>query len=476
VSDNIRRAVLILGVVAVLVGVGLASATSGGASSGGARGPTASASGTAVTARGAESSAWFCAGATAAGGDAQATMILTNASPRPVTGTITTVSSAARPSSASVIVPPRSQTAVAPAASATAGALAATVVLSGGAVGVSQVLSGPLGVSDAPCASTTASHWYFADASTASGSDLSLSLFNPTDTVAVVDVSFVSSNRVLAPPPYQGIEVPGNSLVVEDVDTVVLHTPHLATSVVALSGAVVAAELESAGQAGDGGPSVVLGAPTASPTWSFAQNTDVAQGRTTFHVFNPSTAPADVTVKIALQQGVAEPLVIRVPAGSVDSLDAQAVTRIPSGVPFAVTFVSRRGVGIVVDRHVSSPVGAPSPQQGDAMGVPGGAKRWLVPTEGSVATAAAALAVVNLNPAPVTISLSTFTGGGLVPLKGLAHRRVRSGTPLIVTPGAGSPIGSWPLELVSSAPVALEVDALPAGSPGVVVVPALPLL
>ena len=32
-----------------------------------------------------------------------------------------------------------------------------------------------------------------------------------------------------------------------------------------------------------------------------------------------------------------------------------------------------------------------------------------------------------------------------------------------------------PMELVSSAPVAVELDALPAGSPGVVVTPALPM-
>jgi hypothetical protein len=202
----------------------------------------------------------------------------------------------------------------------------------------------------------------------------------------------------------------------------------------------------------------------------------MTEGRTTFHIFNPSSVPAQVTVKIALQQGAAEPLVIRVPPGAVDSLDAQAVTRIPSGVPFAVTFVSHGGVGIVVDRHVSSSPGAPAPQQGDVMGVPGGADRWLVPTEDSSATAVSALAVVDLDPAPVTVSFSTFSGGGLVPLAGSPRVRVRSGSPLILTPAAGSLIGSEPLELVSSAPVALEVDALPAGTPGVVVIPALPLL
>ncbi len=138
--------------------------------------------------------------------------------------------------------------------------MASTVVLDGGGVGVSQVTSGPLGLTTAPCASATSSHWYFADASTAQGSTLTLSLFNPTDTIAVVDVSFVSASGVTAPPAYQGIDVPGDSLVVENVGVHVQDDPAFATEVTTLSGAVVAAETEAAGQSGNGGPSILLGA------------------------------------------------------------------------------------------------------------------------------------------------------------------------------------------------------------------------
>ncbi len=58
---------------------------------------------------------------------------------------------------------------------------------------------------------------------------------------------------------------------------------------------------------------------------------------------------------------------------------------------------------------------------------------------------------------------------------GFVPRKVRPGLPLIVSPAAGSPVGTMPLEVVASGPVAVEVDAGPAGSPGVVVTPALPL-
>ncbi len=478
-SETPRRAGLIVGVLAVLVGIGVVDGGSGHASVGqsvpAATSSASSASSIGVPRRGAESSAWFCDGATAAGGDAQATLILTNPTPRPVTGTVTTVSPHAPPTPMSVPLPANSQLEVTPAQAAPGGSLASTVVFDGGGVGVTQVVSGPLGASIAPCASTTASHWYFADASTAPGNTLSLSLFNPTATVAVIDVSFVVSTGVVAPPAYQGIDVPADSLVVENVGDHVQNNPDVATAVVALSGAVVAAELETTGPAEDGGPSVVLGATATATTWSFAQNTDMASGTTLFHVYNPSDRPARVTVKIGLLQGEAEPVVMDVAADSTSVLDTRRLARLPIGTAFSATFVSGGGVGIVVDRHVSSPAGSPAPEAGDVAAVAGGAVRWLLPATYSSLTGVSALAVVNLNRARVTVRLVMVTATGLVPVPAFGRQRIRPGTPLIVSPSTGVPLGSAPMELVASAPVAVELDAVPAGSPGVVVTPVLPL-
>src|SRR5580698_3965753 len=240
-SDAVRRAVLIVGVLAILIGVGVADSGSGsGASGQGQAGATskttaadeaaigdqvAEVTGTGVSAVGAESSAWFCAGGTSSGGNAQSTMIVNNPTPRAVTGTVTTVSTAGAPFSMTIPVPADSEQAVSPTAGAAAGAavttagrgLASTLVFSGGGVGVTQVVSGPLGYSNAPRGSRTAGHWYFGDGSTANGNTLTLSLFNPTATVAVVNVSFVSSTGILAPPAYQGIEIAAGRLVTENI-------------------------------------------------------------------------------------------------------------------------------------------------------------------------------------------------------------------------------------------------------------------
>jgi Family of unknown function (DUF5719) len=473
-TDTARRTVLILGILAVIVGIAVADGGVGPVG-GATKGRTPPASSMAVPRAGAESSAWFCVGGTAAGGDGQSTMLLTNPTPRPVTGTVTTVSTNAAAVAMTVPVPARTQTEVASPPGSAGGSEASTVVFNGGGIGVSQVLSGPLGFTNAPCASTTARQWYFADGSTAAGATLTLSLYNPTDTIAVVDVSFVVSTGLLAPPAYQGIDVPADTLVTENIGDHVQNNPHVATMVTSLSGAVVAAELGTVGPAGSGGPSVVLGATTPSTTWSFAQNTDVTSGSTVFYVFNPSDRSARVTVKIGLEQGQAEPVVMNVPAGSVSTLDTAKLARLPVDVPFALTFDAGGGVGIVVGREVIAPAGAPAPEVGEVAGVAGGSPRWLLPAEYSPSTGVSTLAVMDLNRSPVTVRLSALSPDGLVPVPGFKDVRVKPGAPLVVTPGPGVALGIEPMEIVSSGPVAVEIDALPVGSPGVVVSPALPL-
>src|SRR5580658_4310627 len=154
-TDTARRTVLILGILAVIVGIAVADGGVGPVG-GATKGRTPPASSMAVPRAGAESSAWFCVGGTAAGGDGQSTMLLTNPTPPPVTGTVTTVSTNAAAVAMTVPVPARTQTEVASPPGSAGGSEASTVVFNGGGIGVSQVLSGPLGFTNAPCASTTA--------------------------------------------------------------------------------------------------------------------------------------------------------------------------------------------------------------------------------------------------------------------------------------------------------------------------------
>jgi hypothetical protein len=487
-SDASKRAVLIFVVLAAVIGVAVADAGHPSAAGGSAPRPVStqsvesgtSASGTAVGSTSAQSSAWFCVGGTARGGNAASTLIFTNPTGRPVVGTATTVTVGSNPIANPVAVAPHSQTGVLEDSATTGVAVATTVVIHGGGVGLTQMVSGPLGPSPAPCASRTSSQWYFPHGSTASGSSLSLSLYNPTQSIAVVNVSFVAATGVVAPPAYQGVEVAGGSLVVENVGDHLIDNPDIATVVTTLSGEVVAAELQSSGKKGDGGASVVLGAAAPSSLWTFPVSRDVPQGSTVFHLFNPSAGSVRVTVTFGLEQGRAEPLMVRVPANSTVALDADQVTRLPADTDFSAVFDTGSTGGVVVSRQVSSPpVSAPSPstasapQMGDTMGTPGGASRWLIPAVASPATGISVLSVVDLARNPVTVRFVAEGPTGPVAVTSLGTPRLLPGLPEMFTPV--SPVGSVPLEVFSGGPVAVEAEPAPVGSTGVAVIPALPL-
>lgn len=432
---------------------------------------------------GTESTAWYCAGGTGAQGGAPATIVLTNASTRTVTGTLTAVPALApgaptsgpwaQARSVAVSVPADGQVAVGADQLGTTTLVAAAVVFDGGGVGVSEAVSSPLGWSMAPCASSTAPDWYFAHGATAQGSGLTLSLFNPTATDATVDVSLLSSTAgYLAPAAYQGIDIPPGSYVTENVGDHAPDDAALATEVDALSGTVVATELESLGVPGSGGISLMAGSPRPARQWVFAQNTDLTGGTVAFHVLNPSARPIVVSVAIGLPQGAAaEPLTLRVAANSVATLVAEHQTRIPTNVAYSAVFTSAGG-GVVVCRQVTSPQGSPAPvpEDGDVPGVAGGKTRWILPAVVPPGTGPWALALVDLGPRAAALRVTTPNGRAVA---GQTTRHVKPGTPLVIGPNPGAPFGTSPLGISADQPVAVELDALPVAGPGVVVVPSL---
>ncbi len=431
---------------------------------------------------GTESSAWYCAGGTGALGGAPATILVTNASGRVATGSVTAVpgltGEGAPPApwagarTTDLRVPARAQVTVPATALGGSTGVAAAVVVDGGGVSVSEGVSSPLGWSMAPCVSTTSPDWYFAHGATSQGGGLTLSLFNPGATDATVDVSMVVPGAgLLAPAAYQGIGVAPGSLVTENLGD---HAPQdavIATEVSSLSGSVVASELESVGTPGAGGLSLTLGSPTPAATWVFAQNTDVAGGTVAFHVLNPSARPAVVSVALGLPQGAAaEPFTLTVPSQSVSTVVAENETRIPSNVAYAAVLHQpggRRGGESPGHR----PAGAPPavPEDGDVPGLPGGLRRWLVPGVVAPGTGAWSLGVVDLGSVPTDVRAVAPDGRAL---PGRSRWRVEPGTPLFVGPGLGPPYGTAPFEIEASQPVAVELDGLPVGAPGVVVVPA----
>jgi hypothetical protein len=473
-----RRLVFVVLLAASLAGAGSVDAFTGrsGAAAGaaGAKGSAAGPSGSAVAAQGAQSSAWFCAGGIPSTSTAPVVLDLTNSGARRVGATLSAVSAAGATHESSLSVPARSQISVLPGRSGQGPWVAATVLLHGGGVGVTEVVDGPLGWSTAPCASSTSSRWYFAQGSTSASATLSLCLFNPLSTDAVVDVTLDSpSTGSIEPPAYQGIPVPAGSLVVENIGDHLLDNSSAGTEVTTSSGAVVAFELQSTPLSGGGGNSILLGAPSAARRWVFPTNVNPAGGAVVFDVLNPTGVQESVKIEVGLSQGQAEPISLNVAPHSVEDLYAEHETRIPTASAYELTFDTTRGDGIVVDRELAAPPGSASPQVGLVPGVVGGGTRMLVPGLSSPATSVEALAISDIGPRPARVNVDRLADG--VALPGLDRRLVVRNHPLIVMPAAGSPVGSVPMIVTSSGKVAIEVDAAPAGSQGAAVLPTLPL-
>ena len=466
IDERSRRLVILGAALLAAAGVSTANALASGPQPPPAPNPASAV----LAGSGAASSAWYCAGVAATPAANKPSLIITNASPRMLSGTVDTIpvgSQVAAPQS--FAVPPDQQLVVPVVAGAS------TVLMAGGDAGVEEVLSGPLGSSAAPCASATASSWYFAGGSTAPGFGLQVALYNPSPTPAVADLTVVSStNGLVVPPAYQGVPVPPGTVVVENVGDHVQNDPALATEVTALSGTVVAAELaETAGPANNG-LSLVNGVSSPLPQWAFADNADVVGGGTWFNVFNPSPRATTVTMSIALSQGQAAPLKLHLAGQSLVQVAAQDQTRIPTGTLYGATFSAPEGSGIVVARMAASAQGA-VPAIGVGQAQPGGVRRWLVPAvpPGELPWG---IALLDMAGRPVHAVVDGFAAGGrLVLLPGPTTLTLQPGVTQVVR-APGTPVGSSPSEVIADGPVAVELDPLPAVPPGTGTVPAWPLL
>jgi len=473
VTDGARRLGLVLLLLAVFVGIAVVDrvATRSAASVLGA--PDQALATVRVAPPGVESAAWYCAGGTSSAAGASPTLLLANTAERPVSATIDAVAVGSSGSSATVTVPAHGSAKFTPSSLSGGTDLAATVQLDGGGVGVWEEVYGPAGWSVAPCASAAATQWYFAHGSTATGDSLGLALYNPGETVAVVDISLSTSTEgTVAPAAYQGIDLPAHALVVENVGDHVQNDPAVAMSAVALSGSFVAYERQTTGQSAGGGMSLLLGTPTAATVAAFAQSTDVAGGSVTFDVFDPGAHPATVSAVVGLDHGSTAPFSLTVPAGATAALATAGQTRVPSDTPFSMVFSS--STGIVVGRAVGGPSGSAAPQVGITGATWAGARRWVVPEVPAPGSGAWYLAVADLARGPVTLRVLAATSSGFSAVSGVPGR-LSPGQPVFVGPKPGAPIGAVPLEIEASGPVAVQLDVQPAGAPGVVVIPALAL-
>lgn len=312
-------------------------------------------------AEGAASATWFCAGGTASpGGAADSVLDIANESDEAAQGTVEVFPSpvaagTAAPAPVPISIAPNGRIAFRLADVAVSDYSAALVETQGGSVVVQQEIRSDAGSHDiAPCASRASSTWYFPWGQTIVGSTMRLSLFNPFPGDAVVDVTFETEDGFRSPESFQGVLVPARRLVVLDVDSVVTRRQQVATQVVARTGRLVAANLQTV-TAGDGTVDVDVAPGASAPafTWYYADGRADASTLERFVVFNPGDQTAEVSV--TLLTGVAasaraEPFELRLSPGAVSEVTLNNETRVALPIVHATLVQAEGDQPVVVER------------------------------------------------------------------------------------------------------------------------------
>ena len=374
------------------------------------------------------SSTWYCAGGTATGkasGAAEQTIVIQNASSRSLSGLVTAMTDEGRSATRTLTVPARDQVEVELSDLVKARYAAAVVEVSGGEVAVSHLLRGPTGTAVAACSSSASSTWYVPSGSTQPGMHQLLALFNPFPSYAIATVTFATDAGPRTPQAYDAMVVPGGQVTVLDVTSVVTLRTQLTTTVSVREGRLIVDQIQTAdGTAGTvKGLAVTPGAPRGVPTWWFADGPATQGARIRFVVQNPGADPADVSLRIRLDQaaqnGTVSPIRLTVPAGGYSIVDLSKDVRVPVGVGFTATAAAAGGRPVVVDRVVQARAPAKPNGFDVALGSPLLARRWLVPLASSDAIYAATLIVTNPSTTrSVKVNVSTVTGGLVNPLQG----------------------------------------------------------
>jgi Family of unknown function (DUF5719) len=475
-----QRRWLVVGLVAaVLIGLGVAARTPGAAGPGG---PPLT-PGALVSPAGAESTAWYCTGpSTASTAVAVGSLVLTNTTGRPVTGTVSSMTDSGEGLQTSVVVPARRAVVpnIPPASSGSW--VAQGVTLSGGGVAASLTVHGPSGWSEAPCQSSTAAHWYFPTGVTSLSDGLFISLFNPTSTPDVVDLTFVTPAGVDHPINFQGLVLEPGQVQVENVGAFVQDQAAVASVVAARTGRVVASEVEEF-TASPAGLALVPGLPQVERRWSIPQSAEAAGGSSETDIFNPGPRTETVTVRTRLGSGPLAPLRQRVLPDSTWVLSTSGQTRIPKDDAYSTEIVARGGPGVVVGRLVSAPTSAHVPQSGlanaiDVRSAAWPSHRWVLPGPGTVGlpavlgAAPAHLGLANDSRATVGYVVAVLTGGGQ---RTVAAGKLPPGTAITLSGVVLARAGLNPLLVQAGGPLAVSEDVGPAGIVGVVTMPGIPI-
>ena len=424
----------------------------------------------------ARSSAWYCPGAPVTGGLGEASVVVANAGDRRLTGTVTVFPDKGESRRAPIAIGPAGRATVRLADVVSATFAAALIELDGGEAVAEVTTVGPLGDSASPCASSASSSWYFAEGVTTRDAAEVLLALNPFPDDADVDVVFSTEEGVVSPQALTGLLVRGQALTPINVGDFVQRRESVSVSLVARTGRLVVGRLQVFdGSSGRKGLSVGLGAASPGPVWYFPEGL-VSEGQSErFLIYNPGRTEAQVELALALDSGEAEPLRLTIPRESRLAVVAGEESRIPKGVPHAVTVRSLEGPEVVVERAIDG--AAPSSRTGVSitLGARLPAKRWATAAGAADDTTDMWVVVQNTSERTASVTLKVLAEGSAVQVGNVADVAVQPGERRAFHVNAALKRPTAPILLTSTEPVVVERDLYRLRAPGLGMAVAIPL-
>jgi hypothetical protein len=465
-------ALLVLG--ALLVGGGVADARVKRGAAAGAT--TVSAQVPVAAPASARSSAWYCPGVPVTGALGEGSLVVANAGDRRLSGTITVFPDKGETKSRPIAVGPSGRTAVRIADVVASTWASAVIELDGGEAVADVVLSGPLGDSVSTCASSASSSWYFAEGVTTRDAAEVLMALNPFPDDAVVDVVFSTEEGVVTPQALTGLLVRGQALTVINVGDFVQRRESVSVTLVARTGRLVLGRIQVFdGSVARKGVSVGLGAAAPGPLWYLPEGLVTDGQSERLLVYNPGPTEAQVEVSLALESGDAEPLRLTVPRESRLTVVAAEESRIPKGVPHALTVRSVEGPDVVVERTIDG--AAPSPRTGLSitLGSRLPAKRWAIAAGAADENTDQWVVVLNPGTRSANVTLSLLADGAPVLIGNLSSVEVPAGQRKAFHINDSLKRPAVPILVTSTEAVVVERDLYRIKAPGLAMSAAIPL-
>jgi hypothetical protein len=431
-------------------------------------------------------SAWRCPGPLPVGAGKESSRVaIVNSAAYPVTVTVTvarariSVSAISPTSSVTALrrkVLGHSQAVVELSRRGPAGFAAVSVESDRGGIGVSEAIEGAANATgkvlpSSPCTLGAAPDGYLPTGSTAGSSSVTLSLFDPEATPAVVNVSVSNGSSISSPPAFQGLVVPASGLVVLDLRRWVFQVSSLAVEATAVSGSVVVGALEATSElvevasASPGshrvthanlvGTSLLVGPNKALRQWAFTALQSKIGVASTFSVYNPDNTPVSVSVAPPGAAGKVAALTEEVPAGGIVDFATPITPGTRLGAKSVV--ISARGGAVVVARLTTRQKSRTLEELNSTAGTAGPKQKWLLP--GAMDNRGVDDVVTLANPGGRTVSvrLLGLTYGPAEELM-IETVDVLAGTSRSVDLGAllDPAPGGFALQVSSTAPILVE--------------------